>query len=269
VKNRLKRVLARLGLLDVAFTARDYVRSVKFLKINFRYYKNGADDGLPIPPLPLIALVTGKPDVSLFFETGRLSASSISTTLLKNGLQLEHFHNILDFGCGSGRVMRHWKDLKNTTIHGVDYNRRLIQWCRENLRFAHFETNALHPPLPYQKDTFDFIYVLSVFTHLTEELQNPWMAELSRILRPGGYLLITTHGDYYLPQLDESQRNKFLSGELVIKNDGPIGSNLLGAYHPREYVSRNLSKGFEIVDFIPQGAKGNPFQDLYLFKKSS
>jgi hypothetical protein len=43
----------------------------------------------------------------------------------------------------------------------------------------------------------DCIYAISVFTHLSAELQDLWMKELRRIVRPGGHLLITTHGESF------------------------------------------------------------------------
>jgi ubiquinone/menaquinone biosynthesis C-methylase UbiE len=66
-------------------------------------------------------------------------------------------------------------------------------------RFAQFEVNGLAPPLAYEANHFDFIYALSVFTHLPESLQTAWMSELARVLKPGGYLLMTTHRECYLP----------------------------------------------------------------------
>ncbi len=267
VKAYTKETLARLGLINPAIQARDYLRSVKFIRSNFDYFVRGTDDGIQIPPLSLIVLVTGKPDIRLFLETGRLAVSSIRETLMKQGLRPEDFTSMLDFGCGCGRVTRYWKDLANTTICGADYNDRLLGWCKGYLDFGLFQRNSLYPPLEYNESSFDFIYALSVFTHLTQDLQVAWMNELVRILRPGGYLLISTHGEYYLSQLNEAERISFLSGNLVVKSHGPVGSNLLGAYHPVKYVSETLSKGLSLMDFVPQGAKGNPFQDIYLFRK--
>jgi len=58
--------------------------------------------------------------------------------------------------------------------------------------FAEFDINALSPPLVYGEGSFGLIYTFSVFTHLSEALQVSWLAELSRVLKPGGYLLLTT-----------------------------------------------------------------------------
>jgi hypothetical protein len=50
--------------------------------------------------------VAGTPEVNWFLEGGRLAAQSVRETLEKNGLALEAFSAVLDFGCGCGRVLR-------------------------------------------------------------------------------------------------------------------------------------------------------------------
>lgn len=93
------------------------------------------------------------------------------------------------------------------------------------------------------------------------------MAELARVIKPGGYLLLTTHGQHYLEQLDASEQACFLAGEMVTRSYGPPGTNQLASYHPYDYVVHKMIKDLILVDFIEKGARGNPFQDLYLLKK--
>jgi len=174
---------------------------------------------------------------------------------------------VLDFGCGVGRVIRHWPAMSAAQLHGTDYNARLIDWDRKHLRFASFELNQAAPPLPYADGAFDFIYALSVFTHLTEEFQHAWMRELRRVLEPGGRLLITTHGEHYLPLLSPQQRQRFQAGEMLVKNETVAGSNFCNAFHPERWVRSQLVSDFAVMDFIPEGARGNPWQDIYLLTK--
>lgn len=159
---------------------------------------------------------------------------------------------------------RHWKD----GISGTDYNPKLVEWCAANLH-GEFAVNKLAPPLRYADDKFDLVYALSVFTHLSENLQFAWIAELRRIIQPGGYLFITLHGEVYVDKnLNAAQGAEFKAGKLVVVRPEDDGSNNCATYHPESYVRERLSKGFEIVDFIPQGALGNPYQDVYLLRKT-
>ena len=176
-------------------------------------------------------------------------------------------HPLLDFGCGCGRVTRHFASL-GPAVHGTDLNPALVAWCRRHLSFGHFEVNGLGPPLPFDDRQFALAYALSVFTHLPESLQGAWMQELRRVVRPGGHVIITTHGRHYLGELDEADRRRFASGQLVIRRDDRPGSNVCGAYHPEAYVREHLSEGFTVVDFVAEGAAGNPYQDLWVLRRN-
>jgi SAM-dependent methyltransferase len=261
VKNLLLLTLERLRLLGPVY--RVYERA---LALGPDRASAVPDDGLPLPPRDLIVRVTGSADPDWFVESGRLAAGSIRTALMRHGLNVEQFDSLLDFGCGCGRVIRNWRALPSTKVHGSDYSAKAIAWSRANLPFARFETNGLAPPLAYEDRSFDFIYALSVFTHLPEPLQDAWMRELSRVLRAGGYLVITTHGESYRGKLTAAERERFDRGEPVVRWRQLAGSNLCAAYHPRSYVER-LAGGFEVVDFAPEGAKGNPQQDQYLLRR--
>jgi hypothetical protein len=111
------------------------------------------------------------------------------------------------------------------------------------------------------------VYALSVFTHLTEELQTAWRDELRRVLRPGGRLLVTTHGRAYLPRLESDERLRFERGELVVRWADLAGSNLCSAYHPERYVRETLAHGFDLSTIEPEGARGNPTQDLVVLRR--
>lgn len=169
LKSFLKKLFAILGILEPVRQIYTLIRSLRFARENIRYYVRGAPDNLPIPPLLLIALVTGKADVSFFFSSGRAAADSICETLLENNLSIKDFDCLLDFGCGCGRVTRYWRDLKNTAIYGTDYNRNLIRWCQSSLTFGRFENNALHPPLNFPGATFSFTYALP-FLHISQRI---------------------------------------------------------------------------------------------------
>jgi len=136
------------------------------------------------------------------------------------------------------------------------------------LPFADVRLNRLSPPLDFGSAEFDLVYAFSVFTHLTPDLQLEWIKELARILKPGGYVVLSTHGESYSYRLNPSELQLFTAGQLVVKNDVDApGQNTCAAYHPLAYVRDVLASGLEVIDVVPEGAKGNPRQDLYLLRK--
>jgi SAM-dependent methyltransferase len=233
---------------------------------NRRFIKTGAPDGLPLPPPRMINLVAGHFNIRGFYENGLLGADCIRNILKKNNLKMEDFSSILDFGCGCGRIIRHWKTLRESKVYGSDYNRCLVRWCFKNLPFAEFKVNGPRPPLIYRSETFLFIYAISVFTHLSADTQKPWMQELWRVLQPGGYLLMTVHGKSRLQQLQPEDRVRFNAGHLITIREKYSGTNICGAFHPYRFVRETLAKGFTFIDFLPLGAK-DASQDMYLLRK--
>jgi 2-polyprenyl-3-methyl-5-hydroxy-6-metoxy-1,4-benzoquinol methylase len=256
-QKQLRKLRRRLGLIAS--------NSVSRLK--------GAPDRLPLPPARLMVLVQGTTNVQEFLTDGRATALEVMRVLEGNGIEIGSLKRILDFGCGCGRVIRHWHAMTGVEVHGSDYNRQLIDWCRGNLRFAQFEVNGLAPPLAYATEQFDLVYALSVFTHLPERLQLAWMSELSRVLRPGGHLLMTTHGECYLPYMSDEERKCFRSGRLVTREAGSAGSNPFFSAHPLEYVKTHLPPDLAIVGFVPETRRrGEPpsrlcWQDGYVLAK--
>lgn len=212
----------------------------------------GAPDGLPIPPGRLMFLVQGSPNVREFLTDGRGTAQGILDVLRGSGIEIGSSMRVLDFGCGCGRVIRHLHTMTGARLQGSDYNPHLVEWCRRNLRFGQFDLNGVSPPLAYGNGQFDLVYALSVFTHLPDGLQLAWMAELSRVLKPGGHLLMTTQGESFLPYMSEEERRRFRSGRLVVREQGTVGGNPFVAIHPPEYVKTHLPPDLALVSFVPE-----------------
>ncbi len=267
-RKQVRNALRTLGLLRAAREARLGLRALLALPANWPYLSSGAPDGLPIPPVRLVQAVSGEADIGWFLHGGKLGAESIREALARHGVDVRGLGAILDFGCGCGRVIRHWAHLAGE-VHGSDYNPSLVSWSREHLPFGRFAVNGLVPPLSYADRSFDLVYALSVFTHLPEDLQVPWARELQRILRPDAFLLLSVHGRRYLHELDGESRARFEAGQLVVRRADSPGENVCGAYHPEAYLREVLAEGFEVLEIAPEGARGNPYQDLVLLRKTA
>jgi len=274
--DRLVTTLRNWGILDFVLEA---LRKAGLLRIAYQAYERtvaaksadtqgrSAADGLPLPPSELVVLVAGSPNVDWFLRFGQSMFQILLESLQKEGVAVEKLSAVLDFGCGCGRILRHWRTVQGSQLYGADCNTRLIEWCRENLPFAQFSTNTPHPPLPYSDQSFDCVYAVSVFTHMSEALQGSWMKELKRIVRPGGHVLFTTHGESFREKLTPLEREAFTAGNLVVRYEEASGTNLCSAYHPEAYVRHQLSAGYTVKIMISAGTREALHQDLYILRR--
>jgi SAM-dependent methyltransferase len=222
--------------------------------------------GTPVPPAQLrVRIAPAQGDLELFLTSGAVHADLIQQLLSDFGSDVLIAAPILDFGCGCGRIARHWEGLE-VDLHGCDLNPRMVDWCRTNLLFGRFDVNGLEPPLPYGNDSFGLIYAFSVLTHLPEQMQREWMREFERVLRPGGFLLVSTQGESFveLDRLTDQEQRKFDNGELVVLFEDQAGKNVCSAYHPQAYVEGTLARGFDYL--VHRTGDEGMFQDLHLLR---
>ena len=112
---------------------------------------------------------------------------------------------VLEVGCGVGRMAipltRYLRG--NGTYEGFDIVKSWVKWCRSrisprfpNFRFQHANvSNTLYRrrgrpaatfTFPYPDRSFDFVFLASVFTHMLPDGVSRYVAEIARVLKPGG-----------------------------------------------------------------------------------
>lgn len=223
-------------------------------------------DGLPLPPASLRVRVINDADPHVFLSNGKQMAQTISEAFAAHGLPVERCGRLLDFGCGCARVTRHWHGIPDLEVHASDHDRLLVDWIADELPFIRSNRNELAPPLPYADSSFGLIYTISVLTHLTEPLGEAWMRELRRILRPGGLLLFTVHGEHLADRLGRRDRAAFDRGEFVVQFGDAAGSNLCTSFHPQAYVHR-LTRGLEILERRPPKERDVFPQEVWIARR--
>jgi SAM-dependent methyltransferase len=94
---------------------------------------------------------------------------------------------ILDAGCGSGPISAKLRD-KGAIMTGFDSSAGMLELARQRLGpDADLHLADLAGPLPFPDDTFDDV-IAGLVLHYLEDWSGP-LAELRRVLRPGGRLI--------------------------------------------------------------------------------
>lgn len=221
------------------------------------------------PPEPLQRRIVGG-FYNDFVRSGYKNIHDFNLALSKYGKQLSDFHSVLDFGCGCGRILRAlhttYPDLK---ISGSDIDTEAITYCKQYLgEIGTFLVNRAEAPSFFTENSFDFIYGISVFTHLPEPLQLEWLSDLQRISKPGAYLILTIENEKNQKHLNATQQQE-LNDKGIYYIDFGTTDGLPEFYkttlHTHDYVKKVWGGFFEILDIIPLGSENH--QDLVVCKK--
>jgi SAM-dependent methyltransferase len=147
---------------------------------------------------------------------------------IRNALPSLDKLSVMDFGCSSGRILRHFHQeprLHGWKLTGVDVSARRIEWMRRNFpREFQVYTGSFLPILPFESNCFDAIYGMSVFTHI-KFLWDLWLLELRRVLKPSGVLIQSIHTEnawnFFVQHNDESWARDALGPMIVDHKDMP------------------------------------------------
>jgi len=154
--------------------------------------------------------------------------------------------SVLDIGCGVGRnAVALIPHLTTGRYEGFDVVPQFIRWCRRQITPRHpnfrFEladvrnrqynrfggSPANEYEFPYSDESFDVVFATSVFTHMRPDEIRRYMAESTRVLKPGGRLVITFFlVDFEVRELLAQRRSAF---SLDHEFEDPDGTPYLGA----------------------------------------
>lgn len=247
--------------------ARNFVRQVEtdLTKLSLEYALSllrqglGIDDfgelmlSMPNPEFPLLSRIlpqmasaeiqmqwTGASGLYLLKQTCNFVRSAAYNFSRLTGRSL-NAASILDYGCGYGRIARlmyYFTDPE--CLVGVDPWDRSIAICRdyglgENFR----QSDYLPRDLPVGEKSFDLIYALSVFTHLSSRATRLAMDVCRRYIAPDGVLLITIRPIEYW-SLDTSVHH--LSDTKALQEAHRIGGFAFSP-HARDTVDGDVTYG--------------------------
>lgn len=228
-----------------------------------------ASGSLPIPPFELIERIgpTGSDPVRAYLDGGIVHRQLIES-LLPNDWSWEG-RRTLDFGCGSGRIMRQFaSEAADAEFWGCDLDRPSIAWLQRNLEPPfHFFVSDDEPDLPQEDGYFDLVYAFSVYTHLTDNWA-AWLLEHHRVLKDGGLMLVTFLGEGMTKALvdEDWDEDRIGMNPLLYGNSWDLGGPI--AFNSEWWIRAHWGRAFEIEILRPHEGGDPPHgHGLVLMRK--
>jgi len=224
----------------------------------------------PLPPARLRFRVAENANVLNFLTVGLRTAERLQEAMAYAEFHLLDGSAALDFGCGCGRTLL-WLARRFPQVHwyGSDVDAESVEWCRASIPGAVFSVNAPLPPLPFSDASFDLVYAVSVFTHLSEEHQQAWLPELRRVLKPGGLLLLSFHSKNVWQLLDGDagavERDGFVF-RTSAKLKGILPEWYQTAFQSQPSIVKALSAHFSEVGYLERNLGD---QDVAVARKAA
>lgn len=140
---------------------------------------------------------------------------------------------ILDFGCGHGRVTRWFKAaFPEAKVWVTDFDETAVKWCVEQL--GCLDGRCI------EHDRFDLVWLGSVFTHLPAQIAEELLRKLLMSLRPNGVLIFTTQGRFSIERLKTFDWDK---------NDKPWARYHLDKKRVSDILNQYYQTGYGYVDY--------------------
>jgi SAM-dependent methyltransferase len=236
-------------------------------------------DGVELPvPAPEDRMGYSPEDVDEYLRWGKGDKDLVKAQIDKHLTQTNDLA-ILDFGCSSGRVLRHFHDeakTSNWTLSGVDIQAKPIQWMREFMppEFCVY-TGSTMPISPFPDNHFDVIYGFSIFTHIKFHW-DMWLLELKRVLKPGGLLIQTIHTEnawrFYYDHRDALWVRNSHSAAMLENREMPHDYFYYGdmsvsqVFWKRDVAKAYWGRYFAVLD-VMQPPDERSFQDWMVCRK--
>lgn len=225
-------------------------------RLSYTCSDEDTEDKIPVPPQELWDGHWASIDD--YIASGQRHFDKMMDIIDASAFSLEQKGRILDFGCGTGRILRCFRRIINRyQVWGVDIRAKHILWSNEHLcppfKFA---TVTTFPHLPFEDNYFDLIYAGSVFTHISE-LAEAWLLELRRILRPDGRCYITVRDNHSLQILLSSPPSHWLHGT-------PMHQKLLALENEKHF----MASGFSMIVIFRDPDQAQVFYDTDFLRKT-
>lgn len=107
---------------------------------------------------------------------------------------LKEWNSVLDIWCANWWFYEVWKH-KNIDFNGLDYNQEMVSFCKGKWLKVE-QCDLSKDKIPFEDESFDFIYCSHVLEHLLSNEQIGLFYEISRVLKNDWTLIMLTPTPY-------------------------------------------------------------------------
>ena len=157
--------------------------------------------------------------------------------------------DVLEVGCGTGAF---WKEnlsrlAEGSTLTLTDLTEAMIEKTRANVEapFIRYETVEIEK-LPYDDDSFDIVNAHHVIYHTEDKAKA--FEQIKRVLRPEGYLTITTNSERHMRNVYDIGRQldpNFPTDRIIDSFTEEIADDMLLEHFSEieKHIQKDLLKG--------------------------
>lgn len=169
---------------------------------------------------------TVEQDIENDFHRRRIG---LTVVLLEKAVSaVEGAPRILDLGCGQGHITEAMRQaLDSADFTGLDYSVSAIEYAHDHFPAIDFSVGDAYDA-PYSKEHFDVVVCNNLWEHVPDPLH--LLAKMKGLLRPGGYIIVSTPSRYRLGNLVRILRGK------------PVA--FVSAHHVTEYTVGQVMEQF-------------------------
>lgn len=177
---------------------------------------------------------------------------------------------LLEVGCGEGRGIE-WLTPKVASYSAIDKIVSVVEKLKAKFPQGDIISGNI-PPLPYVDNSFDCVVSFQVIEHIKDD--HTFLKEISRVLKPGGFALISTPNRPLSLSRNPWHEREYTADELTtlakkyfssVQMKGIGGNDKVMQYHERNRQSVNKIMKWDVLDLqhkLPASVLRIPYEML-------